>query len=152
MSNYICGCAKIFIFLKTKMTSLFLRYLTHEKCPLIIQNLTDYIQLQSRHCWRSHDTVERTACQHGAMVRRLRLKRVGDPLAGGLPLPLPEAEGLPGEAEGLPGEAEGEGGARLTALPLAADVDRGAGTQGGGGQHAEQWHAGRRCNVKGTVA
>ncbi len=62
------------------------------------------------------------------MVRRLRLKGVGDPLAGGL-LPLPEAEGLPGEAEG-------EGGARLTALTLAADVDRGAGTQGEGGQHA----------------
>ncbi len=80
------------------------------------------------------------------MVRRLRLKGVGDTLAGGLPLPLP------GEAEGLPGEAEGEGGARLTVLPLAADVDRGAGTQGGGGQHAQQRHAGRSCNVKGTVA
>ncbi len=104
---------------------------THEKYPLIIQKLTKNIQLKSSHCWRRHDTVQRTACQHGAMVRRLRLKRVGDPLAGGLPLPLP----LP-EAEGLPGEAEGEGGARLTALPLAADVDRGAGTEGGGGENA----------------
>jgi hypothetical protein len=137
---------------------------THEKCPLIIKKLTEHIQLKGSHCWRRHDTVQRTACQHGAMVRRLRLKGVGDPLAGG-PLPLlqeaeglpgeaeglpghaeglpgeaeglpGEAEGLPGHAEGLPGEAEGEGGARLTALPLAADVDRGAGTQGVGGQHA----------------
>jgi hypothetical protein len=79
------------------------------------------------------------------MVRRLRLKGVGDPLAGGLPTLLQEAEGLPGEAEG-------EGGARLAALPLAADVDRGAGTEGGGGQHAQEWHAGRSCNVKGTAA
>jgi hypothetical protein len=95
---------------------------------LIIQQLTEHIQLKSSDCWRSHDTVQRTACQHGAMVRRLRLKGVGDQLAGGL-LPLPEAEGLPGEAEG-------EGGARLTALALAADVDRGASTEGGGGENA----------------
>jgi hypothetical protein len=133
---------------------------THNKCPLINQQLTKHIQLKYSHCWRRHDTVQRTACQHGAMVRRLRLKGVGDPLAGGLPTLLQEAEGLPGEAEGLPlpqaeglpGEAEGEGGARLAALPLAADVDRGAGTEGGGGQHAQEWHAGRSCNVKGTAA
>jgi hypothetical protein len=133
---------KIVIFLEN---SLILTISTHENYPLIIQQLTEHIQLKGSHCWRRHDTVERTACQHGAMVRRLRLKGVGDPLAGG-PLPLPV------EAEGLPGEAKGEGGARLTALTLAADVDRGAGTEGGGGENAQQRQAGRSCNVKGIAA